>query len=183
MQYASTDLKYEHDSILFALKVLERVSELALAGRHIDPEDVREILDFLHLFADQCHHGKEECFLFPAMEEAGIPYENGPLGQMLLEHDEGRRHIAAMEAALKEETLDNRTFSEAARKYILLVHSHIHKENQILFPMGDERIPAEEQESLINAQDKFENEVMGSGAHQRLYELLQALQRKYLKKY
>jgi hemerythrin-like domain-containing protein len=36
-------------------------------------------LVFLKEFADRCHHGKEEDFLFPALEKAGIKKEGGPI--------------------------------------------------------------------------------------------------------
>jgi hemerythrin-like domain-containing protein len=36
------------------------------------------MMEFLSVFADTCHHGKEEDFLFPGLEAAGIPNEGGP---------------------------------------------------------------------------------------------------------
>jgi hemerythrin-like domain-containing protein len=35
-------------------------------------------MEFLTVFVDKCHHGKEEEFLFPALEAAGIAREGGP---------------------------------------------------------------------------------------------------------
>jgi hemerythrin-like domain-containing protein len=34
------------------------------------------------------------------LERAGIPNENGPIGRMLPEHNEGRKYIADMSASI-----------------------------------------------------------------------------------
>mgnify|MGYP000753666721 CR=1 FL=1 len=44
-----------------------------------------EAVDFFRMFADRCHHAKEENHLFPAMEAKGMPREGGPTGVMLYE--------------------------------------------------------------------------------------------------
>ena len=35
-------------------------------------EDIRGVIEFLRIFVDRCHHGKEEDVLFPALEELGV---------------------------------------------------------------------------------------------------------------
>ena len=76
MRYASTDLRNEHEGILFGLKILEKMIMLIKAGKKVEKEELSEMLNFLKLFADKCHHGKEEGLFFPAMERAGISYGN-----------------------------------------------------------------------------------------------------------
>jgi len=43
---------------------------------------------------DRCHQGKEEEFLFPSFESIGVPHEQGPVGVLLHEQEQGRRLIA-----------------------------------------------------------------------------------------
>lgn len=83
----------EHDSIKIMLAVLAEVSKRMQKGQKVPVEDLENILKFLRLFADKCHHGKEEDFLFPALEEVGIQKEGGPIEVMLQEHIEGRNYI------------------------------------------------------------------------------------------
>jgi hemerythrin-like domain-containing protein len=181
MKYASEDLMNEHEGILFGLKILGKMCERLGGKGPVDIGDFQEIVNFLKLFADKCHHGKEEGLLFPAMERAGIPRENGPIGQMLYEHTVGRHHIAAMAGAIGDNSLNGKAFVDAAERYIELLRSHIEKENKVLFPMGDERIPEAEQKRLLEAFEKFEEEVMGMGTHEKLHAMLNSFEAKYLK--
>jgi hemerythrin-like domain-containing protein len=60
---------------------------------------------------------------------------------MLYEHDEGRGHIRAMDAALVKAAGGDpqacQTLIRETRGYVALLRAHIMKENMILFPMAD----------------------------------------------
>ena len=71
MSQVIAELRHEHDAILEALPVLERMAERAAQGQ-LPAEDAGEFLDFLRAFVDQCHHGKEEALLFPALIAGGL---------------------------------------------------------------------------------------------------------------
>ncbi len=179
MVFASTDLRKEHEGILLGLDILEQMIKTTDGRLKADFEEINDMLGFLKLFADKCHHGKEENLLFPVMEEAGIPNRNGPIGELLLEHEEGRRYISQMTDAVSG-TFNEQAFASAAAEYILLLRSHIQKENNDLFNLSDEKIPQEKQTELLEAFEKFEEEVMGEGTHEKLHELLHKFKHKYL---
>jgi hemerythrin-like domain-containing protein len=181
MHYASEDLKDEHDGILFGLEILEKMTEQLQKNRKVEKGDFREMINFLKLFADKCHHGKEEGLLFPAMEKVGIQNQNGPIGQMLIEHAEGRKYISQMSEAIKDNSVNENDLIQAATNYIRLLRQHIEKENAVLFPMGDRKIPAEIQADLLTSFEEFEEKVMGKGTHEKLHELLKKFEIKYLK--
>ena len=145
-------LTEEHKSIKEMLSVLGKVCEKLESGEDVDPEHVETIIDFIRGFADKCHHGKEEDLLFDAMEKAGIPSERGPIGVMLGEHDMGRGFIRGMSDALASYRLGDsgvaRVIAENARSYITLLTNHIVKEDNVLYPMADARIPQEQQREL-----------------------------------
>ena len=76
------ELKAEHKGILRMLRILDAVCERLDRGQEVDPKDLDDIVEFIRVFADKCHHGKEEDLLFPAMErEAGLSRQRGPLGR------------------------------------------------------------------------------------------------------
>lgn len=184
MPYASADLVHEHEGILFGLKILEKMAGLtespnAMRDSAELTEDIRSMLEFLRLFADKCHHGKEEGLLFPALEAAGIRNQGGPIGQMLAEHAEGRRLIAAMARAL-EGSPDHGAFAAHARSYASLLRAHIDKENTVLFPMADRMIPASKQAELLQKFEEHELTAMGPGTHERLHGELARFEMKYL---
>ena len=124
-------LSDEHRVIERVLAALEGLTQRPVAG-----DNWRKALDFFRCFADQCHHFKEEKVLFPALEAHGIPREGGPIGVMLLEHEEGRAHVRAMAAAVEQlESSDvevTETLLNHARAYFALLREHIQKEEDIL---------------------------------------------------
>ncbi|HVP22916.1 MAG TPA: hemerythrin domain-containing protein, partial [Conexivisphaerales archaeon] len=69
------DLRAEHEGILLMLRILEGVCARLVPGGRLDVTHLDQIMEFFVVFVDKCHHGKEEEFLFPALEEAGVPRE------------------------------------------------------------------------------------------------------------
>jgi len=179
MNCASADLRNEHEGILFGLEILEQMVRTVKETGQIDINDIEDMVNFLRLFADKCHHGKEEGLMFPAMGKAGIPNENGPIGHMLIEHNEGRKYIAEMGASTENGALNANRFTEAATDYFNLMRAHIEKENKVLFPMGDKMLPMEQQAKLLQQFEEFEEKVMGKGTHDKLHETLRRFELKY----
>src|SRR5512137_1052010 len=95
-------LKEEHREIELMLKILEKACKKLESGEKVSPEHLEKIVEFIRVFVDKCHHAKEEDQLFPAMEEAGIPKQGGPIGVMLLEHDMGRESVREMSEVLRK---------------------------------------------------------------------------------
>lgn len=181
MELASSDLIHEHEAILFALKVMEEISRRVESGKDVPIKDITDLIDFIKLFADKCHHGKEEGFLFPAMEEAGIQKQNGPIGAMLQEHESGREFIKKMQSAVSGTSINKDEFVKSAKGYISLLRAHIEKENTVLFPVGDVKISPARQKELLAQFEKFEDEVIGKGKHEELHKQLHEFNKKYLK--
>jgi hemerythrin-like domain-containing protein len=133
-------LRAEHRVILEVLEVLQRLVEQGQAGDW-DVDAMEECVAFFRLFADACHHGKEEDLLFPELEARGMPRDSGPIAVMLFEHRQGRALVAQMSAALEGvrqgEAEPLSRFENAARAYIQLLRGHINKEDNVLFNMAD----------------------------------------------
>jgi hemerythrin-like domain-containing protein len=179
------ELKQEHQGILLMLRVLERLAAKIQSGEKAEANDLERIVEFLLVFADKCHHGKEEELLFPAMEKGGIPRERGPIGVMLQEHEEGRGYIREMADALardkKGESAALKDFAKKALRYHNLLTQHIRKEDQVLFPMGERVLSGDVQAKLAEGFERIEVERIGEGAHEKFHRLLEELEEKYLK--
>ena len=178
MSRVIADLMNEHEAILSAIQILERMTADKEKALPADAKDAHDFIGFLKEFADKCHHGKEEGFLFPAMIGAGIPKKGGPIGVMLAEHPQSRQLIRDMQASISV-TVDCPKFAEAANAYASLLRTHIQKENNVLFPMA-ERVLTEAQLALLF--EKFEDheqEVIGQARHEELHAMLGKLQEKY----
>jgi len=171
--FATEILRKEHDAILKMLDALDQTSLQLLAGAPVQPSTLQGLLEFFQLFADRCHHGKEENLLFPLLERRGIPRDGGPIGVMLTEHEQGRVLIqkmkdAAAELAKAPQAAATR-WAEAASEYSQLLREHIMKENNVLFHMAEQILSLDEQTSLGADFAKAEIEKMGAGTHERLH--------------
>lgn len=178
------DLKSEHAGILLMLDVLEKMSEKIVAGKSVPADHLKQVIDFFQVFADKCHHGKEERLLFGEMEAAGVPKEGGPLSVMLSEHGRGRQFIGEMKNLLnsyeKGEPGALVVFTTPALQYVSLLRSHIWKENNVLFPMAEKVVPAAKLEMIGEQFDRFEKEVMGQGTHEAFHEMIEEFSKIYL---
>jgi hemerythrin-like domain-containing protein len=161
-------------------RVLDIMEKLTRASVDQPLESWKKVLDFVRYFADQCHHLKEEKILFPAMEEHGIPNEGGPIGMMLMEHEEGRSYVRAMFAAVALAEAKDQGAQESlltnARAYLRLLREHIQKEDQILFRIADDVIPAEEQKQLLRTFEEHEARELGPGIHDKYLLIVKALE-------
>lgn len=179
MTTATAVLRSEHDAILQMLEATEEAVRLLYRGEGVDPETLAGLLEFFRLFADRCHHGKEEDLLFPALEKKGLPRAGGPIGVMLDEHEQGRSLLRELgeagQAYAQGASEAGRRWAEAARAYVTLLRQHIHKENNVLFLVAENLLSDAEQQQLARAFEKVEEERMGAGTHERLHALMDRL--------
>ena len=145
----SAVLKDEHKIILRVVGVLSRLVERSQSGDGFERESLLRCVEFFRLFADACHHAKEEDLLFPLLESRGLPREGGPIGVMLEEHKMARALTQQMADALESGESDSvQQFHDAALNYIQLLTQHIYKEDNILFDMGDRVMTGDDQTAL-----------------------------------
>lgn len=171
MESLTNSLLRDHEVILRAVARLEsRVSEWR-RSRRIERGSLEKFIEFAKLFTDRCHHGKEERCLFPCMEKSGVPREGGPIGVMLYEHQLGRQLISRLEKAAETYFNEGRGLEEVltvCEDYMGLIRQHIAKENDILFPMG-ENVATEEDVDQTNAcYEEVELREVGEEEHHRL---------------
>lgn len=150
MKKATENLIEDHDLIIKALNVMEQIS----SNDSPDIIHLDFIISFIKEFADGCHHGKEEKLLFPKLIEKGMPEKQGPIGVMLMEHDQGRSYVKSMAENINLYKNGDKKALQAAyrdmKAYISLLIDHISKENNILFRMADNFLTAEEHSQLLN---------------------------------
>ncbi|HVN95193.1 MAG TPA: hemerythrin domain-containing protein [Syntrophorhabdaceae bacterium] len=180
---ATQQLKDEHEGVKIMLSILEQVCHQFEAKGSLKKEHFEAILEFLEVFVDRCHHGKEEDLLFPAMIAAGIP-EEGPIATMLREHEMGRSYVKAISQGYASYTAGDESSSkditQNAEGYVSLMTDHIEKENNIVFVMADSRLPEQEQDELIEGFEKIEEERIGVGKHEEFHGLLKKLSAIYI---
>jgi len=135
----------EHRLILRMIALLERNAPRTAAGSYSNWKFYLDGVDFIRNYADRFHHAKEEDVLFEALIKNGMPREHSPIAAMLMEHDQGRAFVKAMETATLE-ALDGqegveRIIADNALAYAALLREHIEKEDDILYPLAERVIP------------------------------------------
>src|SRR4030066_1465682 len=150
---ATEALKSDHRVIEKVLHVLEAASKKIDQGGEVPIDVLKKAADFIRNFAAIYHHGKEENILFKSMEEKGFPREGGPIGVMLLEHDEGRGYSHALAESIEKYSAGDNSaknaIAENARNYSDLLSQHIPKEDGILYMMADNILSESFQEDLL----------------------------------
>lgn len=178
---ATDILMSEHRVIERVITALETGANRFEEGQPVRPGFFIDAAEFIKGFADGCHHLKEEGVLFIAMSENGVPVQGGPIGAMLSDHEQGRLFTRGMrEAAQQLEQGENAEAREKlllnARGYANLLRGHIFKEDNILFPMANKVIPADDQEQVAEDFERVEHEETGAGVHEKYLGLAEKLE-------
>ena len=172
---ATEILMQEHLVIQEVLDALERGAQRLGSGENTPKDFFLDAAEFIRGFADDTHHKKEEGVLFKAMAKYGFTPDAGPVAVMLAEHEEARHFTQALtESAQRLHRGDQAAREDLimyALSYVRHLRQHIMKENNILFPMADRVVPAEEAARIEADFDRVERDEIGPGAHPK-YEAL-----------
>lgn len=149
---AIEQMMQEHRRIEQAIAALQDFCDDLQDGGGTDKERLGKFVTFLSTYADRLHHGKEEDILFKAMNQVGFSDEEGPVAAMLVEHDQGRRYIDVMRAAAGQDgdwdDGDREQIFQAGMSYAQLLTEHIMKEDEVLYPMSRQALPAPAMEAV-----------------------------------
>jgi len=172
-------LKHEHQLILSVCDAATRESRRLSAGGTLDADRVERMVDFIRTFADRCHHAKEEDLLFVRMGERGFPVEAGPVAVMLHEHEAGRAHVRAIADALPRAAEGDAGATREVATHLLawadLLRSHIDKEDNVLYPMAERALTAEDMAGLADSFERVERDEIGAGVHDKYAALAREL--------
>jgi hemerythrin-like domain-containing protein len=189
---ATADLWEEHKAVLRMLTVLEGLVARIGKGETPSADDLQKVVEFLRVFVDRCHHGKEEQLLFPALRKVADADTQRLIDRLLDEHEEGRAHAATLAAvagfapaagAAVRTAPACRPGEEAEyamNGYIALLRPHIAAEQMTLFPTADKILPAEVQQELERGYTLVEEQVVGPGRHEAFEALLHELKERYV---
>lgn len=92
-----------------------------------------------------------------------MPAANSPVAAMLLEHDQGRKLVAEMEAAamaaLRGEPGQEPIIADRALGYVALLREHIAKEDEIRYPLAERVLPPSLRDEIIRGYGVAESHV------------------------
>jgi len=139
---STTSLRRDHDLIEKVIKSMEATVQLLTDGKQIPESILLPVIDFTKNFTDVCHHSKEEKSLFPALEQAGLPSNMGPVAMMLMDHERSREIGSHMEESAKEylSSGESKNLINDMHQYVEHITEHLWKENNKLFMMAEARL-------------------------------------------
>ena len=180
---ATEDLRSEHVGVGRMLGIMDAMFARLGAGGSVAPDDLASCIEFLRVFVDQCHHGKEEQLLFPAMRAADLTDAEETIIILLAEHMRGREGAARIADAAQRiaEGAEPATsgLGEAMSDYTRLLHAHIRREENDCFDVADRALPPAVQDEVVEGYERIERDVVGEGRHKAFHALLDTLSQTY----
>lgn len=153
----------EHQLILRMIALLEKNAPKTAEGSYLNWQFYLDGVEFIRQYADRFHHAKEEDVLFKALIDNGMPKDNSPVAAMLMEHDQGRSFVRAMESAVHVaqagRTDTYQTVADNALGYAALLRDHISKEDDILYPLAERVIPETMRAGILKGYQAAESKV------------------------
>jgi hemerythrin-like domain-containing protein len=139
---STASLRRDHDLIEKVIKAMESTIQLLNDGKQIPESILLPVIDFSKNFTDVCHHSKEENSLFPALEQAGMPRDMGPIAMMLMDHERSREIGKEMESSAKDyiSSGNSTKLISDMQQYVEHITEHLWKENNRLFMMAEARL-------------------------------------------
>lgn len=174
----------EHENIRRMLKVGRNLSYKVLTLEEFDVGDIEKIIDFIRVYADQHHHGKEENILFETMnEKIERLAKAGAITGMYIEHDMGRLYMNNLEKALES----YKAGDDMARldiianiiSYAALLERHIEKENTAMYKFAENMLDSESKNYIEEEAGKIEDLAREEGLQEKYISILEELEKKY----
>jgi hemerythrin-like domain-containing protein len=152
------ELKHDHHVIQQVVAGMSAVAELLDSGKQVDPSVLVDLVQFLRVFADQCHHEKEEQHLFPLLATKANVSTKRELESLEREHRSAKQLVAQLAKVaavyVHNPAVVRYRVIDLLQQLVELYPAHIWKEDFLLFPLAQQNLtPAEQQ----NLEEKFEN--------------------------
>ncbi len=171
---STASLRRDHDLIEKVIKAMESTIQLLSDGKQIPESILLPVIDFSKNFTDVCHHSKEENSLFPALEQAGMPRNMGPIAMMLIDHERSREIGKEMENSAKDyiSSGNSTKLISDMQQYVEHITEHLWKENNRLFMMAEARLQYVAKKVDKELNDIEESKLKETGKTREHYEQL-----------
>jgi hemerythrin-like domain-containing protein len=147
-------LMIEHRLIERFLSVITDFLAKIELKQAIDPVFIDVAVDFIQIYADRTHHGKEEDILFRELNNKPLIEEDRRvMNELIEEHVFGRQTTKAIIAAnTRYRNGDESALTEIAAKLHILTEfypKHIEKEDKLFFPSSRKYFTDEEDQAML----------------------------------
>jgi hemerythrin-like domain-containing protein len=147
-------LMVEHRLIERMLSVIQNSLAQIESLHRVDPVFVDMAVDFIHIYADRTHHGKEEELFFRDLDKQPLSAEDRRvMNELIEEHAFGRKITKALvDANSRYRKGDEMALNDIAEKLQTLVEfypKHIEKEDKVFFPAARDYLTDSEDQAML----------------------------------
>jgi hemerythrin-like domain-containing protein len=158
-------LMIEHRLIEKMLKAIQRALEHAEQTQSIDPYFVDTAVDFIRVYADRTHHGKEEDILFRELRKKPLTDKDRQLmDELIADHMFSRSTTKALvEANARYRNGDKTALSELTASLKTLIEFypiHIKKEDDVFFPASRNYFSEQEDQAMLAEFWEFDRQMI-----------------------
>lgn len=173
---ARAPLMIEHRLIERMLELIKREATSIRETKEVHPVFIDNAVDFIRVYADQTHHGKEEGILFRDLAKKDMsPDEKMVMNELVEEHALGRKTVSELIDAEKRHFAGDRsalaTIVEKLEFLVSFYPRHIAKEDQVFFPAMMKYLPTEDQERMLREFWEFDRNMI----HQKYRDVVEEL--------
>jgi hemerythrin-like domain-containing protein len=160
--------------IAFIKDALEQIQS---AGK-VDPLFVDTAVDFIRMYADRTHHGKEEDILFRDLDKRPLSADDRRvMNELIEEHVFGRQTTKALvDANARYRKGDGTALADIADGLQILVEfypKHIKKEDKVFFPAARAYFTDEEDQAMLAEFWEFDRKMI----HEKYKSLVDGLRK------
>ncbi len=169
-------LMIEHRLIEKMLNIANKELNLIKKSKKVNPIFIDTIIDFVRIYADRTHHGKEEDILFRKLEYKKLNDKDKKMMQDLVnEHINARRVVGELVEANQKyaggESMAVVTIIEKLLFLITFYPEHIKKEDKEFFPNTERYFSNKELDEMLDEFWEFDRKMIHE-KYEKLYEFL-----------
>jgi hemerythrin-like domain-containing protein len=171
-------LMIEHRLIEQMLSVIKATLSKIESEHDLDPVFVDIAVDFIRVYADRTHHGKEEEILFRELKKKSLSVEDQRvMNELIKEHMLGRKTTEAIvNANIRYRNGDKTALAEIVDKFKTLIEfypKHIEKEDKKFFPSSRAYFTDEEDQAILKEFWEFDRKMI----HEKYQSLVDKLRK------
>jgi hemerythrin-like domain-containing protein len=171
-------LMIEHRLIERMIRQIQRVLKRIDATNEVDPLFIDTAVDFIIIYADRTHHGKEEDILFRNLKKKDLSNDDSQvMNELVDEHVFGRQTTKKLiEANDRYRNGDKSALTDIAGHLNTLADfypKHIDKEDKIFFPSSRAYFTEQEEQAMLQEFWEFDKKMI----HEKYKLVVEALEK------
>jgi hemerythrin-like domain-containing protein len=169
-------LMIEHRLIERMLTLVERSLEQIEATGRVDPLFIDTVVDFIGVYADRTHHGKEEEIMFKGLAAKQLSDQDQKImAELIADHAFGRQTTAELvEANGRYRAGETSALVEIVAKLKVLTGfypKHIEKEDTVFFPAARRYLTEQEDQQMLAEFWEFDRRMI----HEKYHSVVETL--------